>query len=528
MKADTVDLAAIFGQAIHYVVPLYQRPYVWTREAQWEPLWEDIQSVADRQIDATPANDNIPHFLGAVVLEQTLNQVGMIGSRTVIDGQQRLTTLQLVIAAARSLAMERGLNGPRKMFEKLLFNDDFLVHKAGDEYKVVPTQRDQEAFQEALQDGIVASSGSHRMHEAYRYFRGAILVWAAAGADEEEFCRRLEGLSTAIWKHLNVVTIDLDPGDNAQIIFETLNARGTPLLAADLVKNHLFQAATRQGANVDALYQQHWKPLDTDWWREEVQQGRLKRPRLDIFINHWLAMSSGGEVVSHQLFHEFKQYLAADQKQASDVLADLARYGKVYETFESEPATTELGQFLYRVRTMEVTTAYPALLWLLGPHGLADPTERRIALQAIESWLVRRLLARQTTQNYNTVFLALLKNVRDAAATRGTGPLAVDVAAYLARLTGESAFWPSAGKVRSMLRTLPAYVVFPGLVSGWCLRRSSRVSTRALPRRSSCQQTSPSNTCCRRNGSRIGHCRRALIPSRHALTETRLNIGSVI
>jgi len=461
MKADTVDLAAIFGQAIHYVVPLYQRPYVWTREAQWEPLWEDIRSVADRQIDATPANDNIPHFLGAVVLEQTLNQVGMIGSRTVIDGQQRLTTLQLVIAAARSLAMERGLNGPRKMFEKLLFNDDFLVHKAGDEYKVVPTQRDQEAFQEALGDGIVASSGSHRMHEAYRYFRGAIFEWAAEGADAEEFGRRLEGLSTAIWKHLNVVTIDLDPGDNAQIIFETLNARGTPLLAADLVKNHLFQAATKQGADVDALYQRHWKPLDTDWWREEVQQGRLKRPRLDIFLNHWLAMSSGGEVVSHQLFHEFKQYLAADQKQASDVLADLARYGKVYETFESEPGTTELGQFLYRLRTMEVTTAYPALLWLLGPQGLADPADRRIALQAVESWLVRRVLARQTTQNYNTVFLALLKSVRDAATARGSGPLGADVGAYLARLTGESAFWPSAGKVRSILRTLPAYSVFP-------------------------------------------------------------------
>jgi hypothetical protein len=185
MKADTVDLAAIFGQAIHYVVPLYQRPYVWTREAQWEPLWEDVRSVADRQIDATPTNDNIPHFLGAVVLEQTLNQVGMIGSRTIIDGQQRLTTLQLVIAAARSLAIERGLSGPRKMFEKLLFNDDFLVHKAGDEYKVVPTQRDQAAFQEALGDGIVASSGSHRMHEAYRYFRGAILEWAAEGADSD-------------------------------------------------------------------------------------------------------------------------------------------------------------------------------------------------------------------------------------------------------------------------------------------------------------------------------------------------------
>ena len=82
--------------------------------------------------------------------------------------------------------------------------------------------------------------------------------------------RRLDALSTALWKRLIVVTIDLDPGDNAQMIFETLNARGTPLLAGDLIKNHLFQVATIQGADIDALYRDRWQSLDTDWWRDEV------------------------------------------------------------------------------------------------------------------------------------------------------------------------------------------------------------------------------------------------------------------
>lgn len=89
MKADTVDLAAIFGKPVHYLVPLYQRPYVWTREDQWEPLWQDVQAVADRQLDDTRGNDAIPHFLGAVVLEQALVGSGMIEARSVIDGQQR-------------------------------------------------------------------------------------------------------------------------------------------------------------------------------------------------------------------------------------------------------------------------------------------------------------------------------------------------------------------------------------------------------------------------------------------------------
>ena len=458
MKADTVDLAAIFGKPVHYLVPLYQRPYVWTREDQWEPLWQDVVAVAERLLDDTPANDAIPHFLGAVVLEQALVPSGMIEARTVIDGQQRLTTLQLLIAAARSLAIERGLDDSRQMFEKLLFNEPFLVKGPGDELKVVPTFRDQTPFRESMGDGIVASTGGHRIHEAYRFFRNSIREWAEEGEDDA-FAHRLDALSTSIWKRLVLVTIDLDHGDNAQVIFETLNARGTPLLAGDLIKNHLFQVATIQGADIGALYEGYWRVLDTEWWREDVKQGRLTRPRLDIFLNHWLAMSTGSEVVSHQLFPEFKRYLASGNKRVADVLADLARYGSVYESFEKEPRTTELGIFLDRLSVMDVTTAYPALLWLLGQEGLADEREQATALSAIESWLVRRMLTRQTTKNYNVVFLGLLRNVRQEARKHSSAPLGSEVVDYLAGLRGESQFWPKAITVRTALETLPLYTV---------------------------------------------------------------------
>ena len=460
MKADTVDLAAVFGKPVHYLVPLYQRPYVWTREEQWEPLWQDVRDVADRQMDASADNDDIPHFLGAVVLEQALVSSGKIEARSIVDGQQRLTTLQLLISAARSIARQHGLDGPRQMFEKLLFNDAFLVKAAGDELKVLPTFRDRTPFRESIGDGVVAAAGGHRIHDAYRFFRSSIREWVEEGGEPDELAGRLEALSTAIWKRVVLVTIDLDPGDNAQVIFETLNARGTPLLAADLVKNHLFQTATLQGADIDELFNQYWQVLDTDWWREEVQQGRLRRPRIDIFLNHWLAMSVGGEVVSHQIFPEFKRYLAAGSKKASDVLAELARYARVYETFEKEQPSTELGQFLYRLNVMEVTTAYPPLLWLLGPDGLVDADERGTALRAIESWLVRRMLTRQTTKNYNVVFLSMLKSVRERAAARGSGPRGSDVVDFLAALRGESQAWPGDSSVTATLTTLPIYQVF--------------------------------------------------------------------
>lgn len=460
MEARPVNLAQIFEAAVQYVVPLYQRPYVWDREKQWEPLWEDVRSVADRQLDGSPANDSIPHFLGAVVLEQALVSSGKVPARSVIDGQQRLTTLQLLIAAARSVAAEREADRERQAFEQFLFNQSFLVTSDIEKYKVLPTQRDRDAFREAVGDGIVASTGSHRMHEAYRYFRGAIVNWVEAEGEPGDAGARLQALCDVLRYKLVMVAIDLGPGDSAQEIFETLNGRMTPLLAADLIKNHLFQAATVQGARVDELYARYWAPLDAEWWRQEVQQGRLRRPRVEVFINHWLAMTTGKEVVSQQLFASFKRHVVNGGHQAADVLADLARYAAVYERFEHEPHTTPLGRFLYRLGVLEVTTAYPALLCLLGPDGIGEEAERMIALGAIESWLVRRTLTRATTGNYNVVFLGLVNRVRDAARARGT-MTGQDVVDYLAALTGESQGWPSASAVRASLRSLPVYRVIP-------------------------------------------------------------------
>lgn len=453
MRADTVDLATIFGKPVRYLVPLFQRPYVWTLEHQWEPLWEDIQAVAERQLDDTPSNDSIQHFMGAVVFDQVLTSTGMIESRYVIDGQQRLTTLQLFIAAARSVALELELSKPCQMLEKLLFNDDFLVRKPEDRFKVVPTWSDRDAFQRAL-GGEHGADGNHLIMDAFLWFQRTIREWAVDGRSGDEIDTRFEALTTVLWKLLAVVSIDLTTGDNAQVIFETLNARGTPLLAADLIKNHLFQVAISQGCDIDALYERHWKPLDQDWWRAEVQQGRLRRPRLDILANYWLAMRLRHEVVSHQLFQGFKRYLADLNGPAEAVLADLALYAAVYRRLVGEPEGTPLGRFLYRLDTMEVTTAYPALLWMLGPDGL-EAAEVPAALAAIESWLTRRMLVRATTKNYNSVFMALLRDITSLPDSRR--PVAEDIVVFFAALRGESQFWPSDRAVMSALRALPVY-----------------------------------------------------------------------
>lgn len=454
MKADTLDLQAVFYKPIRYRVPMFQRPYVWTQERQWEPLWEDMRDLAERLLDGLPHNDDTPHFIGAVVLEQVPQPLIKLESRSVIDGQQRLTTIQILISAARSVAEERGATNEAELLGELTWNDTRLAKDPADRLKVEPTVYDRVAFEDVMHGRDVAAdadSDGALIREAYRYFRDQLRDWTAgsdAGANAET---QLEALRQALWKLVQVVVIDLDGDDNAQVIFETLNARSTPLLAADLVKNLLFRTAMAAGQDAAALYNEYWKPLDGHDWRKMIRQGRLFRPRIDVFVMHWLTMLLGKEVVIHQLYPEFRGHLRSGGQTPADVLAELRRYADVYAAFDTAPHGSPEGRFFYRLQQLDTTTAMPVLLWMFGPDGLNEPHRLR-AVQAMESWIVRRMVCRQTTKRYNVTFLDLLKALKDA-----TAPTDATVIGFLRELKGESQYWPNDDEVRAALRSQPIY-----------------------------------------------------------------------
>jgi len=161
VKADTVSLTQLFNKPVCYVVPLFQRPYVWRKSEHWGPLWEDIRLVAERliherkrisagEVDAGTAEDRtIGHFLGALVLEQMPTGSGTIERRYVIDGQQRLTTLQLFADAAHDVAAKVG-SASARLFAKLTENDPDLIQDVSDNFKLWPTTFDQAAFRATL------------------------------------------------------------------------------------------------------------------------------------------------------------------------------------------------------------------------------------------------------------------------------------------------------------------------------------------------------------------------------------------
>src|SRR5687767_590197 len=135
----------VFMQPQRLVVPLFQRPYVWNEENQWEPLWDDIARVADRLL-TRPHERPQSHFLGAVVLQQIQNPVGMMQTRTIIDGQQRLTTLQLLLDALHAELLCAGAAAPAARIEPLVVNAEPFRSKPEDRFKVWPTNRDRAGF----------------------------------------------------------------------------------------------------------------------------------------------------------------------------------------------------------------------------------------------------------------------------------------------------------------------------------------------------------------------------------------------
>jgi uncharacterized protein with ParB-like and HNH nuclease domain len=311
MKVDKLPLNRVFDRTERLEAPLFQRPYVWERDRNWEPLWSTIRTVAEARLH------NYEHrssFLGELVLDQLETPMSHIHARQIIDGQQRLTTFQMVLAAARDLCAALGEQRFSEAFRKLTDNDVPLSDNPDDVFKVWPTNADRRVFRDTMTAGnkknIVALAFNDALiPQGYLYFYNLLQEWLGS-PDVPLFCSRLEALHQALREDLHLVIIDLESDDDPQEIFETLNALGTPLLPADLIKNYLFRIAQRQGLNAERLNAQYWTRFDREisFWREEVRQGRLKRPRYDLFVRHYLTLMLKEDVNATELFKTFKLF----------------------------------------------------------------------------------------------------------------------------------------------------------------------------------------------------------------------------
>jgi len=261
-----------FATPQYLEVPLFQRPYVWQQEEQWEPLWEDVRRLADLRL-ASPQTE-VQHFLGAIVLQLQTAGLGDLMTHQVIDGQQRLTTLQVLFDAAEGALTSRGQASLANRLRSFTHNDESFVRPGAPVLKLKHANKDGAAFIEVMNaespvDYEALKHSRHRIVGAHSYFASAISEWLDEEG-EERVPARAETLTHVLSNGLQMVVIALTPQENSQEIFETLNARGTPLTAADLIKNFVFQRLDVEGADTREAYDKVW-PFDTKFWEQDVR-----------------------------------------------------------------------------------------------------------------------------------------------------------------------------------------------------------------------------------------------------------------
>ncbi len=471
MKADAVPLLALFERKMRLEVPLFQRQYVWNREEQWEPLWEDISRKFTEFLEGR--KDAPVHFLGAMVLDQKLTPSTHVEKRQVIDGQQRLTTLQIFLSALRDFCREHGCDDLAKEFDGYTLNRGMMANPEVDKFKVWPTQSDRPQFVDVVGLGSRAAIENKyplvkkkyartpeprpRMVEAYVFFSDQVREFFLGTEQEPPLAvdqplgERIDEAFQALKSAIQVVAIDLEQGDDAQVIFETLNARGEPLLPADLLRNYIFLRAARTGEPQEELYEKYWRGFDDDFWRAEVRQGRLIRPRSDLFMQHFLTSRQMVDIPIKHLFVEYRFWI--ERKRPFDnVTAELSILSKQGSDFRRiiEPQKDDvifgLATFL---ESFDIRTAYPLLLFLFDAN--VSNVDWTAISTLMESYLLRRAVLGWPTKAYNRIFLNIAKTLRETGAT----PQSLRDA--LSKLTGETSAWPTDEQFFSAWQSRNAY-----------------------------------------------------------------------
>lgn len=477
MKPDTVTVSQIFAGKRRYCVPIYQRHYVWSEQGQWANLWDDLRTKAEASLAGRPSRH--PHYMGAIVLESRgVTSAREVPILDVIDGQQRLTTLQILLIAMRDVARARKMETMARVIERSILNEHPEDMKDPDTeiYKLWPTYHDRETFLMILNAGSreavrlkflryfpraqsrlskMGKRAQPRLLQAYIFFYDRMAEYLTAIDDETvasaEEERRLDILLTTLLQSFRVVEIQLEKDDDAQVIFETLNDRGTPLQASDLIRNYIFLRAAREKPVAEKLYEQHWKPFEEPFWSADETRGRLTRKRLEFFLLQYLAARTGREVSLIRLFAEYKDFVEDDSgpQSVQDEIADILSFAPSYRTLIEAEGDGPLATVARRLRPWDISTAYPPIL-ALAVSDLED-AEKEEAFNDILSYIVRRAVCNLTTKNYNYIFLGLTRKLKEDGTSAGT------VRNYLLSQQGASGAWPADVEFRHAWLEGPVY-----------------------------------------------------------------------
>jgi uncharacterized protein with ParB-like and HNH nuclease domain len=274
------------------------------------------------------------------------------------------------------------------------------------------------------------------MIECYLFFHNQIVELLKDEDFPQPPAERIAKLHEALRTCLQVVSIELEGNDDPQVIFETLNARGQPLLPSDLLRNFIFWRAAQSREPQEELYNEYWLPFDDQFWHSEERQGRLFRPRSDIFLQHYLTLKRTEEINIGHLFAEYKYWInkAKPFLTVRDELKEMQRHRGFFRMLIEPDPGTSVGRIAKVLQVFDIRTIYPLMLGLLEKE-LPEEIEAGIFTD-LESYVVRRAVCTLTTKNYNRLFLSFLSKLPKEGLNRET------FRKILLELQGDISIWP--------------------------------------------------------------------------------------
>lgn len=388
MKATSANLLGVIKGPKQFVIPIYQRTYSW-HQAQCEQLLNDIIRVSK--------SENIHgHFVGSVVyFQESIHTVSDVPRLLVIDGQQRLTTITLLVAALAEF-LDQNESSVETSSTKLKNYYLFNAEEDGDlRYKLLLTRGDKDTLINILKGVEPEGSSSKRVLENFQYFKSKINS------------ENIEDIYNGLMR-LFIVDVALEKDvDNPQLIFESLNSTGLDLSQADLIRNYVLM-----GQEVDLqteLYEKYWFPMEQRFGNEYAS-------KFDSFVRDYLCVKTGVIPNINQVYEAFKAYVIGPNSPAtiSGVVEDIYRFSKFYVNMVLHKETaTKLKEAFKRISKLKVDVSYPFLLAVYSDfqNDLITEDEFHEVLCLVENYVFRRAICGIPTNSLNKTFSGLHRTI---------------------------------------------------------------------------------------------------------------------
>jgi uncharacterized protein with ParB-like and HNH nuclease domain len=420
MEAAPAKVIQYFNGEKQNLIPLFQRPYSWN-ETNWQTLWDDLMG------------DTGAHFMGAIVSVPARSVPVGVNKSLIIDGQQRLTTVSLLLCVLRDCLPDS--NSASRIQEVYLTN---RFRDLEDTLKFVPTQVDRDVYRAIALDRKVPENNKdvHQMAAAYHFFREKLLN----GIDVNDHPIDIGKVLITLEQCFQVVMISLGDDDDPYLIFESLNFKGKPLTQADLVRNYVlmrFRHSISTGGEQERIHSQYWIPLEN-----------MLESNLPEFLRHYI-MKDGDDIKQGGIYAAIKvklKSMESTEAVEAEVHA-MQRFGEFYARFLLRIKEKETSIY-ENINELQVTTFYPVLLRLFDARytGHLSAVELEKCLRLIESFVVRRAVCKVPTNSLNKVFIQLAKNFPDT-----------DHTLWLSRFLSSSRRFPKDAEFDAAFTNQPQY-----------------------------------------------------------------------